>query len=542
MISLSLRGFEPVELGLPGRFPEFRPIQLDAIEEAYNDPRRFQGLALPTGAGKTLIALAIARTMGVRAAILTSTLGLQAQYLKDFEQSGLFDIRGKNNYRCVKYPRANCRFGPTEGCARKDTCTYELERAHAKESQLVLTNYSYWLRVNERARGLERSISDRANGALESNPFELLILDEAHRAMEELGKSLSMTIRESWLRHIGSVVPWPKNDDLIEWQEFAFRTIKGTEEALKEAVAEYRKRATVPRKQKIHELEELLESLTRIGTMHSPDWICEMTLGTAYGRVWKFDPIWPAKWAEQRLFLGIPKVVLMSATLRPASLSMLGISREQSNFREWPRIFPPQLTPVYHLRTVRLNHRATTEDLDKWVAQIDSIIEARLDRKGLIHTVSYPRQKYLREHSRFAHLMLTNTQDPDSPKVQEVADEFRSLNPPSVLVSPSFSTGWDFPGAQCEYVIIAKLPFPDTRSPLMKARVLKNPKYGDHLAMQDLVQACFRGSRHEKDRCEVFIVDDSIKWFMQHNRNHAPRWFEIITIDKIPPAPLKLAA
>src|SRR4051812_11451789 len=47
---ISLAGFTPEELGLPAdRFPEFREIQVEAIEQIANGEKRFQALCLPTG-------------------------------------------------------------------------------------------------------------------------------------------------------------------------------------------------------------------------------------------------------------------------------------------------------------------------------------------------------------------------------------------------------------------------------------------------------------------------------------------------------------
>jgi Rad3-related DNA helicase len=235
----------------------------------------------------------------------------------------------------------------------------------------------------------------------------------------------------------------------------------------------------------------------------------------------------------------------MSATLRPTALTMLNIDKEDRAFREWPRVFPAQYTPIYHIKnndSVRMDSKADDERLRKWVQMIDSVIDARLDRKGLIHTVSYLRQDFLLHHSRHRDLMIANTQDPEMPTAVEAVELFKSAAAPALLVSPSFSTGWDFPGVTCEYQIIAKVPFPDTRNKLMRARLERSQVYGNWLTMQDLVQACGRGTRSEKDRCEIFIVDDHISWFFYRNRNLAPRWFEIVRVSEIPPAPPKLAA
>ena len=39
----------------------------------------------------------------------------------------------------------------------------------------------------------------------------------------------------------------------------------------------------------------------------------------------------------------------------------------------------------------------------------------------------------------------------------------------TVLVSPSVSTGYDFPGRECEWQFICKVPFPDGRAKIQQA-------------------------------------------------------------------------
>jgi Rad3-related DNA helicase len=291
---------------------------------------------------------------------------------------------------------------------------------------------------------------------------------------------------------------------------------------------------------RLYAMEELSSAVEEIGRMPLDSWVCEMRQGTKYGQVWDFDPVWPGMYAESRLFCGVKKVVLMSATLRPASMAMLGINMREAEFREWPRVFPANRTPVYAIPTIRMNHRNTEEDLSKWVARIDEIISTRTERKGLIHTVSYSRQKYILEHSKYAAYMLANTGAPDSDSAMEIMSKFKASSAPSILVSPSFSTGVDFPMRQCEWQIICKVPFADLRSKVMAARNERNKTYVNYLAMQEIVQASGRGSRSKLDRCEVFIVDSNVLWFMQQNKGLAPRWFELIRTATVPAPGLRV--
>lgn len=529
-IDISLRGFEPCEIGLPDKFTEFRQEQIEAVEQIVNSTKRVDALGLPTGAGKSLVALAAAKVTGLRTIVLTPAKGLQEQYLKDFESAGLVDIRGRSNYQCGDYANLNCRSGPHEGCrlTKGAGCVYDCARAKALASDLVLSNYAYWVHSN--------SPKVTANDKGLASGVGMLILDEAHRAPEELSKSLQVQLRESWLASLG----WrhERTDDLGYWVGFAAEHGKLIEEEIRTTTKELRATSAQGKKMvlrnRLYAYEELAAAFGNLIRMRPDEWVCEMRVGTKWGRQWDFDCVWPGAWASSRLFCGVSKVVLMSAILRPITLAMLGVKKEDYEFREWGRVFPAHQTPIYHIPTVRLNHKIDEDGIDKWVKTIDEIIASRLDRKGIIHTVSYQRQQQLLQKSRFAKHMVTNTTAPDSESASEVVRKFKDMAAPAILVSPSFSTGWDFPGREAEWQIIGKIAFPESRSKVMQARKARNEQYINYLAMQDLVQACGRGTRSAQDRCEVFVVDDNIEWFLWRNKSLAPKWFEVRKVMSIP--------
>jgi Rad3-related DNA helicase len=93
--------------------------------------------------------------------------------------------------------------------------------------------------------------------------------------------------------------------------------------------------------------------------------------------------------------------------------------------------------------------------------------------------------------------------------------------------------------------VILKVPWPDSREPVIEARTVKDKTYPAYIAMQDLVQAVGRGMRSEDDQCETLILDDHVRWFLSKYRTFAPQWFldafrSCITIP-IPPPRLEQA-
>ncbi len=557
-----LEGLVPSDLGFDSNeFPEYRrnpatdeEVQLEAMEFALTCMKRFAAMCIPPGIGKSVMAMSLAKYTGLRTVILTATKSLQEQYISCFQKYGLVDIRGRSNYQCVDYSHLNCKSGASLGCAcvNGHGCVYETAQHKAKNADIITANYAYWMTVNDKASGLERNETEAQWKG--ENPVELLILDEADIADGLLSGYLSTKIFERELkdyvkdcRVVGELMP--------EWKEISTNACVKIESEIGEEKLRLVKlgKHNITRKDtdKLHYLEQLLQKFERISTANSDDWIVEKHEGTRYGRLWDFDVIWPGKYSERYLFCKVPRVVVMSGTLRPKTMGLLGVKNTDFAFKEWDRVFAANRNPIYifpatkkdaegKLHEIRIDRRTNESDLDAWVNHIDWIIESRLDRKGIIQTVSYDRQKFITGNSKFSDLMLGNTSDPDSDTAFEVAQKFRAAQAPAVLVSPSFARGWDFPMDQCEYIIICKIPFKPGHTKIAKARENRDKLYGPYIAMQELIQSCFRGMRSFGDRCEIFVVDGHVTWFLYQNQILANRWFvkavrKINSIPKLPP-------
>ena len=549
---LSLHNIDPCDLGFPPEFESFRECQVEAVEYVANGDKRFNGLCLPLGSGKSLCAVALARATGWRTAILSSTLGLSNQYADEFGDL-VYDIRGKTNYQCQHIPSLSCRWGKHEGCIYHKTvsssggdqfemadphCTYEGRRLQAQVMPSISSNYAYWIRANQFTRGLQT----------DATPFELLVCDESHILLQELSRSLQVNLSETKLRDLG-FDGYPHTDNLEEWMAWTTTHVTTISVQLEEAT--FRLKSSLrgsnlkELRERVYRLEELKEAADSITRMSRKDWVLEMHPGTKEGRKWQFDCAWPANWAEARLFCGIKKVVLMSGTLRPQTMSMVGIRKEDRSFREWPRQFPAANTPIYHVPTVRMNKDVTPEKLEVWLETIDRICraETKLGYKGLVLTTSYERQKYIIQRSEFgpngSNIIIANTQDPDSDSASEAADKFRKAQGPALLVSPSFGTGWDFPSeidgvdTGCHFIIVVKLPFVNFNTKVMKARLERMPNYTAQLCMQDLVQMTGRISRSKNAWSRIYICDDSLTFFMRTNKDLAPGYFSYRKVGRL---------
>lgn len=540
----------PIELGFPEKFTRFYDDQIIAIDRVINNRKRFSALPAPTGSGKTLIGITVALLHPEvrRALYLTSTKGLQDQSAADFRSLGLTDLRGQRNYPCHaiepgghldRYRRARyvvgCDEGPCHSGVRCDfapirekagirpDCAYYGSVWDARRASLVSTNYAMYFASEAFAEGL--------------GVFDLLILDEAHDADKELEAFLTIEVTSEDAKYIGSKLL--KDTNLQVWKDWATQQ-KGPL-ASKLEVRALHPPDTAEGVKDTKRLKRIKGLLDRLSGIAVHDWILDLNPVQA-----RFAPMRVSAYAESHLFRGVPHVLLMSATMTPKTLALLGVAKEDAMFWECPSRFPVSQRPVISINTwpsVRVDRHMHESTKSLWLQRIDRIVGPRVEAKwnGIIHTVSYARMKDLMALSEYRDRFIIH----DAGNTREQIQWFKAhAGEGWVLVSPSVVTGYDFPDDQCRFQIIAKVPQPDMSGPIMSIRHELDKDYSGYLGMQKLVQACGRPVRGPDDWAETFIVDDHFAdWFLKRYGKHAPRWFKdaILYVEHIP-APLELIA
>lgn len=454
-------------------------------------------------------------------ALVTESRALQSQILNEFDSCGVADLRGRRNY--------DCGFGDTceEGYARRCpykgsvTCPSSQAEMRAATSMLVVTNYDKWT-------------ASRKAGALQH--IEQVVFDEAHSAPDALARAMQVTLNYHEMNELlGLDFPDARQaDEFVNWKPW-LATARAAAEAARIAVRVRIAQASQPKRQWVRELvhfQNLCRKLAVLSTANPNNWIVEEV-----DKGYQFDPVRPGRYAEGALFCGIQSVVVVSATLRPKTLFMLGVPQTDFEFREFDSSFDPARCPIYHIPTMRVDKRAT--DLSMLWVRLDQIAARRQDRKGIVHTISYARRDEIMAKSRFAPKMLIN---PRGEAATDIIEQFRRSPAGTMLVSPSVGAGFDFAGRDCEFQFICKIPFPDGRSKIVQARQSDDKEYGAYQAMNKLVQTFGRGMRSQEDRCENFIADDHIEWFLPRYRHLAPRSFHAFfrRVDSVPPPPDRL--
>jgi ATP-dependent DNA helicase DinG len=523
--------------GVFAGFKEWREGQGEAYERLLRSTARFPVLALPTGIGKSLVYMVdIAersrlgkiggQPQGCRALVLTATKGLQAQVSGTFLT---YTVMGMNNYACriltTQSLGDTCDNGPClegEDCQyRRSGCSYYDRVAQAGKEPWIDSNYAFWM--------TQKKIDGQSLGRI-----DVLVCDEAHELVDQVCNFMRIELESEELHPYGLTLPDPSLGiaHMQQWRDWAKPRVARLREL-------YLVEKDVAKSRAIRKVGTKLATLEKAGD----DWVFERS----DEGVVALEPLWPAKYMEEWVWRKTPRVVLSSATIRPKTLELLGLGSNNSgypppmtyDFIEMPSPLPVERRPVYVVPSIRMRHTTTPSELAIWAGRIDQIIKDRLDRKGIVHTVSYARAEFLREQSDYRDIMFLHTRQ----NARKVIQQFRDEEAPRVLVSPSVETGWDFPDDLCRYIIIAKVPFADTRSQIVEARMRSDREYQAYQACQKLVQMAGRGMRGPTDSCEIFVVDEQIKWLLSKHRGFFPEWFleACKTVQVIPPAPLLAA-
>jgi Rad3-related DNA helicase len=480
--------------------------------EALQSKKRFVVLALPTGVGKTLVGTTYALFEGEESAYLTATKGQQDQVRADFESAGFVDVRGMSNYTCLEDRRGgDCSKGKCmagEDCIRRMTdCHYFTAVRKAQMSKFKLTNYAFWLMDGDRIQ------EDNRPGKGPRLTAKILICDEAHLIGEELSRHLTVTIREGETKKFHhDMGTWP----LVEVVRWAKDEQKGIEATAKQGGLSV---------SDIIVLRGLWRRLAAVSRILDGKWVVEEgRRDKSNRRSWDFKPVLPEKYAG-KLWRDAEKILLVSATIRPKALEMLGLGKTDYDFLEYPSPLPMHRRPIIHLqwkgRPTRMSYKATPKVNQDWLDKIDAIIDVhRSWGKGIIHSVSYERAKLLRENSAFHRDMILN----DSWSTRDVLKEFKDGAAPLILVSPSVGTGYDFPFDAARWQIIAKMPFPPPTKVIQeRSRIDKD--YRNYVTLTDVVQMAGRVMRDEDDYGITYIVDDQIAWLLWKHGEYVPRWF-----------------
>lgn len=497
----------PKILGLPAKFNEWQGLQELMISEIIESPQRFVIQNIPTGGGKSCVNIASALINGGKTVILTATKALQDQYNDDFGDL-ISVVKGMNAYKCrlhksVSCDKGECNFG-VECKYREHGCYYYDAVEEAKSSDIVVMNYAYWITMKKVGIDFPKPA--------------MLICDEGHEALEILVNSCAVSFTDEYF-HTITGLHIPLTNNIIELLNWGRDTLPVVKDMFSEISGEIRKgKNTENNRQKALLLYRVVQQLEEMMGVSSKWRVAyDDTKGREKVTAFPIDKI--SLLLEEYLWQGVDKIVLSSGTINKITASMLGLTTY--SFTDYPSLFEVNRRKIYHVPTVKVNHKITDSGIDALVSKMDRVISMFPNCKGIIQCGSFDRKDEVLRRSRYRDLMYHNTRF----NLTSVLKEFKLSDTPAILVSPSVTKGYDFPYDLCRYQVILKVPFPNLLDidTLLLQRI--DGRFINYITMQNLQQMCGRGTRRPDDYCATFILDDIVEWFVEHFKKTASHWF-----------------
>jgi len=369
--------------GIPRKFDEWRPGQKEAIDWACQQlqDNRFLALDAPTGSGKSLIAIATARSLGLKTIYVVSTKQLQQQLQADFAEAGAVVIWGRENYPCVRFSQdsrisaASCTHQENMPCPKFNKCPYKVAKRQALAADIAIVNYAFFLA--------------EANFVGGFSGWPLLVLDEADLAEAELLSFVSLEFTRKQLETCKLELPQYKTklDSWLNWVGPTLQKVRSYRQSLEEEIMPYIEDDTEPPLNLAWELVKYQRLEGKLKKFTS--WVDDTWIGEFSEENWRFKPIFVRKQGEL-LYKHSGKVLAMSATILSANDWgwNLGIEDKIAFYRV-PSTFPKEGRPFVYLPVADFSKRKINDEaLNVMVRSIDAILDKHNGDKGLIHTIS----------------------------------------------------------------------------------------------------------------------------------------------------------
>lgn len=539
-------------------FPLDKPRvgQIDVINQTLNafvnNDIQNMVLDLPTGQGKSAIAVTIARYISeqnkfkfgddqseIGAYVLTTQKILQQQYIRDFEiesRGGMLELKSSTNYACGYDARQSCgeskrallALGKNANGTNwkkhcSNHCVYNEAKSKFIQGTLGITNYSFFLAETNYVGKLK--------------PRQLLVLDECHTVEQEVSKFVELEITDRFCKKYLNInlSSYDDPEKLFHWMSSKYKpALLSMIEQVKNSLIMLQDKEDVLGgndeffKSVVKQNDVLDKHICKVNRFlerFDPDlWIVNREKRNDHRgqRVsLQFKPIDAVTWTEPYLLSYGDKRLLMSATVLDKSsfCEALGLNQAKTDYIALPSTFPVKNRPIHYLPVGKMSTAEIDTTLPKMVEAIKVILEAHKNEKGIIHTTNFRVARYIRDMLNDSRLLLHNDTDRD-----KVLKHHCDSNEPTVLVSPSMTEGVSLDYDLARFAIIAKLPYPNLGDKALRKRIARDSWYYDYLTMRSFVQAIGRGVRSDTDTCVTYVLDQCFEAFKLKNTKIMPNY------------------
>jgi len=505
-------------------------------------------LDLPTGVGKSILALSICQSylkdVNTRAKFdfLTNSKLLQEQYFEEFNSPA--NLWGKNNYDCKEYS-CSCENGKEFAKLNKtkcENCPYDEAKNGYLHSKINLTNYHLYI--------MFRLYQEEYLDMRESN---VLIVDEADNFEQIFSDFISINMTELGIKRLGlrrqsSIINSLKNikniEEFIEFSEEVFLNELG--ERIGSIKFEMKKTSlgatgdnrdlkidkifgekTNKSLKQMKILSDLENYVTRIKHLiedysNIPEnWIMETSINKNKVTELSIQPVWAHPYLEKYIWSKYDHIIMMSGTILDKDLFsyLNGLSVHQTSYYSIDSPFAIKNRPIYYMPIGRMTYTKKVDTFEKYIPVLEKILKKYKTKKGVIHTHTYELANWTKEKVNSKRLIFHDTESKDRAlKIHYAGDD------PSVLCSPSVSTGVNLEYDRARFQVLLKVPYPSLASKKNKMRQKTMPEWYTWRTISGIIQAYGRAVRSYNDSSDFIILDGCFSDIMLHSGDKIPNW------------------
>jgi len=225
--------------------------------------------------------------------------------------------------------------------------------------------------------------------------------------------------------------------------------------------------------------------------------------------------------------MAIQKIFFMSATILDmvGFAKNLGLRKEETAIVRVDSDFPPEKSPIIFKPCGSMSYNKVDETIPKVIEKIKEILEKHPDEKAIIHTGNY----------KIAHAIYNALNNPrliikqDGETNEQLLKKHTQSKDPTVLISPSLTTGVDLKDDLSRFQIIVKLPFMSLSDARVKKKIEMDEDWYVCEMFRTLVQAAGRSTRSNEDWSTTYVLDSSFyRWVIKYKK-----WFTMSFLKRI---------
>ena len=526
---------------------------LNFIEKTLENSKlvKFFLLDLPVGVGKSHLSIMISDwykkniNKAAKVDIITATKILQDQYSESY--GSLNNLKGNDNYTCYEFS-CSCKFGKQLAkLANKkcDACPYDSSRNNYMNGGLSLTNFHLY--------SIFSLFGDKMP---ETRKADVLILDEAHLFDDIMSDFFNFRVNERFIKRFklpnekGILSDLKKINDLESYIDF----LNDLNEQLCDAIDQLsreiglddklKNKKLIDRSSKISKVLKKENNVTKSMSvlfditneqgkldlilkeykLNDSNWIFDKT------KVYKdkeysysISAIWSYDFLDKYIFSKYERVFLMSGTILDKNMfcQLNGLDVTKSAYYRIRSPFDVNNRKVYYLPVGKMSYKQKEETFKKYIPYIKKVLKKYWNQKGIIHTNSFELANKIKESINDPRLVYHDSSNKD-----DVLNEHKRTDKPTVIVSPSMDTGVSFDGDYARFQIIAKIPYPSLASKKNKMRQKSNQEWYSYKTCASLQQASGRIVRSKDDKGDTIIMDSCFSDVIRYSSHYLLDWFQ----------------